>query len=107
MKLLQQAKFHIGQVIRHRLFNYRGVMVDVVDPIFLGSEAWYDQVARSHPPRDKPWYRALVHEAEHETYVAERNLELDPSGNPIRHPLLDVFFTDLDDAGYRLRFRHN
>lgn len=67
-----------------------------VDPIFLGSEAWYDQVARSCPPRDKPWYRILVHEAEHETYVAERNLEPDPSGNPIRHPFLDVFLVVLN-----------
>ena len=101
-----QAKFHIGQVIRHRLFNYRGVVLDV-DPIFLGSDAWYDQVARSRPPKDKPWYRVLVHEAEHQTYVAERNLEPDPSGDPIRHPLLAAFFTDYDAAGYRLRFRHN
>jgi len=100
------AKFHIGQVIRHRLFNYRGVGV-VVDPMFLGSDAWYDQVARSRPPKDKPWYRVLVHEAEHQTYVAERNLEPDPSGDPIRHPLLTAFFTDQAVAGYRLRFRHN
>ena len=60
----RQAKFHIGQVIRHRLFDYRGVVLDV-DPVFLGSDAWYEQVARSRPPKDKPWYRVLVHEAEH------------------------------------------
>jgi len=105
MRLLQ-AKFHIGQVIRHRLFNYQGAVVDI-DPMFLGSDAWYDQVARSRPPKDKPWYRVLVHEAEHQTYVAERNLEPDPSGDPIRHPLLTAFFTDHDTTGYRLRFRHN
>lgn len=103
---LHRAKFHIGQMIRHRLFNYRGVVVDV-DAMFQGSDAWYDQVARSRPPKDKPWYRVLVHEAEHETYVAERNLEPDPSGNPIRHPLVTTFFANLDDTGYRLRFRHN
>jgi len=102
----RQAKFHIGQVIRHRLFDYRGVVLDV-DPVFLGSDAWYEQVARSRPPKGKPWYRVLVHEAEHQIYVAERNPEPDPSGAPIRHPLLAVFFTDQDTAGYRLRFRHN
>jgi heat shock protein HspQ len=50
------ARFHIGQVIHHRLFDYRGVVVDV-DPVFSGSEQWYDHVARSRPPKDKPWYR--------------------------------------------------
>lgn len=101
-----EAKFHIGQLIHHRLFDYRGVIVDV-DPVFQGSEEWYAQVARSRPPKDEPWYRVLVHDAEHETYVAERNLEADPSGAPIRHPLLGVFFTELHGDGYRLRSRHN
>ena len=100
------AKFHIGQLIHHRLFDYRGVVVDV-DPVFQGSEEWYDQVALSCPPKDKPWYRVLVHEAEHETYVAERNLEADSSGAPIRHPLLDRFFSQLDGDSYRPRSRHN
>ena len=59
------------------------------------------------PPKDKPWYRILVHEAEHETYVAERNLEADSSGAPIRHPLLDRFFSQLDGDSYRPRSRHN
>ena len=101
-----QAKFHIGQLIHHRLFDYRGVIVDV-DPVFQGSEEWYDQVARSRPPKDKPWYRVLVHEAEHETSVAERNLEPDPSGNPIQHPLLSAFFGELEGDSYSLRMRHN
>ena len=101
-----EAKFHIGQLIHHRLFDYRGIVVDV-DPIFQGSQEWYDQVARSRPPKDKPWYRVLVHEAEHETYVAECNLERDTTRDPIRHPLLDDFFSELDDGSYRLRSRHN
>jgi heat shock protein HspQ len=101
-----QAKFHIGQLVHHRLFDYRGVVVDV-DPVFQGSDEWYDQVAKSRPPRDKPWYRVLVHEAEHETYVAERNLEPDGSRDPIRHPLLSDFFSDLDEGGYRMRSPRN
>lgn len=101
-----EAKFHIGQLIHHRLFDYRGVIVDV-DPAFQGSEEWYDQVARSRPPKDKPWYRVLVHEAEHETYVAERNLKSDNSGDPIQHPLLDDFFSGLAGDSYQMRSPHN
>ena len=101
-----EAKFHVGQLVHHRLFDYRGVVVDV-DPVFQGSDGWYDQVARSRPPKDEPWYRVLVHEAEHETYVAERNLQPDVSRDPIRHPLLDVFFSGLEDGGYRPRSPRN
>lgn len=103
---LLEAKFNIGQLIHHRLFEYRGVVVDV-DPVFRGSEEWYEQVARSRPPKDKPWYRVLVHQAEHETYVAERNLEADTTRNPIRHPQLKDFFSGFDNGSYRLRSRHN
>ena len=70
---VQQANFAIGQLITHRLFGYRGVIFDI-DPHFCGSEAWYQQMAKSRPPRDKPWYRVLVDNSDHETYVAERNL---------------------------------
>lgn len=100
------ARFHIGQLVHHRLFDYRGVVVDV-DPVFSGSDAWYEQVARSRPPKDQPWYRVLVHGAEHETYVAERNLEDDSSGEPIRHPLLGRFFGALEGGRYRPRALHN
>jgi heat shock protein HspQ len=100
------AKFHVGQLVHHRLFDYRGVIVDV-DPIFQGTDEWYEQVARSRPPRDRPWYRVLVDEGEQETYVAERNLEPDPSGNPVRHPLVEAFFSGLQDGRYITRVRHN
>ena len=103
---LIEAQFHIGQLIHHRLFDYRGVIVDV-DPVYQGSEEWYDQIASSRPPKDKPWYRVLVHQAEHETYVAERNLEPDDSREPIRHPLLDEFFSGLEGDSYRTRSPHN
>lgn len=100
------ARFHIGQLVHHRLFDYRGVVVDV-DPIFSGSDQWYEQVASSRPPKDQPWYRVLVHGAKQETYVAERNLEQDDSGEPIRHPLLGEFFGDLEGGRYRLRGLQN
>ena len=93
------AKFQVGQVIHHRRFDYRGVIVDV-DATFQGSEAWYQAMAQSRPPKDKPWYHVLVHRAEHMTYVAERNLEADESGEPIVHPVLDQYFDGLREGLY-------
>jgi heat shock protein HspQ len=95
----REAKFQVGQVIHHRLFDYRGVIVDV-DATFEGTEAWYQSVARSRPPKDQPWYHVLVHQAEHMTYVAERNLEPDLSGEPVVHPVLDQFFDERRDGLY-------
>ena len=99
-----QARFAIGELVRHLLFNYRGVIYDV-DPVFSGSDEWYDQVARSRPPKDRPWYRVLVHGARHETYVAERNLERDPSSEPIVHPGVKYVFERFDDGVYLPRRR--
>ena len=73
-----EAKFQIGQIIHHKLFDYVGVVFDA-DPTFQGTDEWYEQVARSRPPKDQPWYHVLVHEAELTTYVAEQNLE--PAGD--------------------------
>ena len=100
------AKFNIGQVVSHRLFGFRGVIYDV-DPQFMLSEEWYEQVARSRPPKDAPWYYVFVHNAIHETYVAERNLEADRAPEPIRHPLVDQFFAGFSDGAYRSTRRSN
>ena len=93
------AHFSIGDLVRHKLFDYRGVVIDV-DPHLMLSDEWYDTVARSRPPKDQPWYRVLVHNAIHETYVAERNLEADTSSAPVRHPLIDAFFHNFTDGHY-------
>lgn len=95
-----KAKFAIGELIHHRLFDYRGVIFDV-DPTFQGTEEWYAQVARSRPPKDQPWYHVLVDGADHTTYVAERNLESDLSGEPINHPHLPELFTEFKDGTYK------
>jgi heat shock protein HspQ len=94
-----QARFAVGQLIRHQLFNYRGVIIDV-DPCFMLSDEWYEQMALTRPPRDEPWYRVLVDQAVHETYVAERNLLTDDSGEPVRHPELDQYFREFRDGAY-------
>ena len=71
-----------------------------VDEVFKGSEEWYAIVARSRPPKDRPWYHVLVHDSSDRTYVAERNLEPDKSDEPINHPEIYDFFSDLVEGLY-------
>ena len=96
---ITRTKFSVGQLVHHRLFDYRGVIVDV-DPDFQGTEEWYETVARTRPPKNKPWYHVLVHGKTHSTYVAERNLEPDDSTEPIDHPWLDHFFSRFEGGIY-------
>ncbi len=97
-----EALFQVGQLVRHRLFDYRGVVFDV-DATFALSEEWYEAMARSRPPKDSPWYHVLVHDAVHTTYVAERNLEPEANGEPISHPAIGQLFSELRDGRYLLR----
>ena len=101
-----EARFAVGQRIHHRMFDYRGVVFDV-DPVFAGSDEWYEEVAQTRPPRDEPWYHVLVHDAQHTTYVAERNLEPDPGDEPVRHPLLGEYFEAYEAGRYRSRLASN
>jgi len=96
---ITRARFSVGLFVHHRLFDYRGVIVDV-DPSFQGTEEWYATVARSRPPKDKPWYHVLVHDAVHTTYFAERNLEPDTSRDPITHPMLGHLFSRFENGRY-------
>lgn len=93
------ARFYVGQIVHHLRFDYRGVVFDV-DPTFQGTDEWYEAVARSRPPKDQPWYHVLVDGGQHTTYVAERHLEPDGSGDPIRHPLVGVLCGDYRDGRY-------
>lgn len=102
----QWAQFNVGQVIHHRKFSYRGVIVDV-DPEFRGSEEWYRIMAKSQPPKDEPWYHVLVHDATHRTYVAERHLEPDDSGEQINHPELGAYFDTFIHGRYMSGGRPN
>lgn len=95
----QKARFAIGQVIHHRKFGYRGVVVDI-DPEFTGTEEWYEVMAKSRPPKDRPWYHVLVDGAAHRTYVAERHLEPDTLGEQIEHPELGAFFDTFQPGRY-------
>lgn len=100
------ALFSIGDLVQHRLFGYRGVIIDA-DPVFQLTDEWYETMAKSRPPKDSPWYRVLVHDATHETYVAERNLEPDALGEPVNHPSLGQWFDRLEAGRYRPLSRAN
>lgn len=93
------AHFSPGQLVQHKRFHYRGVVVDV-DATFQLSDEWYDEVAKSRPPKDQPWYHVLVHEGDQMTYVAQRHLEADDSQEPVKHPMLDDFFRVFRDGRY-------
>jgi len=96
---ITQVKFSVGELVHHRLFDYRGVIVDV-DQNFQATNEWYEAVAKSRPPKNKPWYHVLVHEGDHSTYVAEQNLEADDVLEPINHPMVEHFFSKFDQGRY-------
>lgn len=94
-----EARFAVGQIVRHILFGYRGVIIDV-DPEFQGTAEWYAKMVSGQPAKDKPWYHILVHGSVHRAYAAEAQLETDPVPEPIEHPELDYFFDDFQDGVY-------
>ena len=94
------VKFNIGQVIHHKKFGYRGVIIDV-DPVFNSTEEWYEKVALSRPPKDKPWYHVIVEDSNTQRYVAERHLEIDNSKQPINHPVVNEIFSEFEDGIYK------
>ncbi|MGB3387018.1 MAG: heat shock protein HspQ [Pseudaminobacter sp.] len=99
---MKTAKFSIGQVVRHRLFPFRGVIFDV-DPQFANTEEWYEAIpADVRPDRDQPFYHLLAEndETEYIAYVSEQNLLPDQSGEPVRHPQLSELFNCTTDGRY-------
>ena len=107
--LTVEAKFTIGQVVRHRKHPFRGVIFDV-DPTFSNTEEWYESIpAESRPVKEQPFYHLL---AENDTsyyvaYVSEQNLERDLSGEPVDHPEVIEMFGALDDGTYSLDVQMN
>jgi heat shock protein HspQ len=104
-----QAKFGVGQVVRHRFFPFRGVIFDV-DPIFANSEEWYQAIPEEiRPAKDQPFYHLLAEneETEYVAYVSEQNLLPDESGEPVRHPQVRDLFESFDKGTYRSRDEPN
>jgi heat shock protein HspQ len=104
---VRQAKFSIGDVVRHRFHPFRGVIYDV-DPTFSNTEEWYQAIpAEVRPARDQPYYHLLAENAEttYEAYVSEQNLVPDDSGKPCRHPLIENLFEARPGGRYAARER--
>ncbi len=93
------ARFFVGQIVSHNRFGYRGVVFGV-DAEFGLSEEWYEEMARSRPPKDRPWYHVLVDGALHSTYVAERHLDASDDLGQIEHPWLGEYFDRFDGSRY-------
>jgi len=90
--------FHVGQIVQHKRYGYRGVIV-AVDPNCQATEDWYKSNP-TQPDRNQPWYHMLVHDADHTTYAAQSSLKIDPGGKTVHHPWLDDFFSDFVDGRY-------
>lgn len=103
---IKSVNFCVGELVHHQLFDYRGVVIDV-DSEFSGSEEWYEEVAKSRPPKDQPWYRVLMDKSDHQTYVAQRNLGSEPDPQPIEHPWVDLFFEEFKNGLYIPRYKVN
>ena len=104
---MRTAKFSIGQVVRHRIFEFRGVIFDV-DPVFDNTEEWWLAIPENkRPSKDQPYYHLLAENADSEyiAYVSEQNLLPDKSGEPLRHPQIGDFFDTRDGDVYVARDR--
>tara|TARA_B100001013_G_C24506048_1_gene401129 strand:+ start:296 stop:616 length:321 start_codon:yes stop_codon:yes gene_type:complete len=96
------AKFSIGDIVKHKHFNFRGVIYDV-DFEFNNSEEWYQSIPKDvRPKKDQPFYHLLAenNEVTYEAYVSEQNLVNDDSDEPIKHPLIEEIFKGKKGSGY-------
>lgn len=99
------AKFALGQVVRHRMFPFRGVVFDV-DPTFSNTDEWWESIPPDVRPRkDQPFYHLLAENDQdsYVAYVSEQNLLPDDSGEPVGHPSAALMFDSFQDGHYVLR----
>jgi heat shock protein HspQ len=103
----RNAKFGIGQVVKHRFYPFRGVIFDV-DPIFSNTEEWWRSIpAEVRPAKEQPFYHLYAENADSQyvAYVSEQNLMSDESGDPVRHPQVKETFERTEDGRYCVRAR--
>ena len=96
------AKYHLGQVVRHKKHPFRGVVFDV-DPEFNNSDEWYENLPEDgRPSKEQPFYHLLAENDEitYEAYVSEQNLLVDDSDEPIKHPLIEEIFSGKKGSSY-------
>lgn len=100
-----RARFAIGDVVRHRNHDFRGVVFDI-DPVFANSDEWYESIPLNvRPRRDQPYYHLLAEneDSSYVAYVSQQNLITDSDGGPVDHPSLSQIFDDFDNGRYHLR----
>ena len=108
MIIARTAKFQIGQIVRHRIFSFRGVIFDI-DPEFANTEEWWLSIPEEVRPRkDQPFYHLLAEnsDSEYVAYVSEQNLVPDETGTPVRHPQISEVFDRQSDGAYRIKGFH-
>ena len=102
------ARFGIGDVVRHRIFDFRGVIFDI-DPVFANSEEWYEAIPEEvRPARDQPFYHLLAEgsEGSYVAYVSQQNLLRDEADGPVHHPAIAGLFESFDGERYQLKQVH-
>ena len=100
-----RARFAIGDVVRHRLFDFRGVIFDI-DPVFANSEDWYESIPQDiRPNREQPFYHLLAEneETSYVAYVSQQNLLGDPQGGPVDHPSVSQLFSEFENGRYHMQ----
>lgn len=104
----RRAKFQIGQVVQHRIFDFRGVIFDV-DPVFANTDEWYEAIPEDmRPSKDQPYYHLFAEndKTHYVAYVSEGNLVPDDSDDPVTHPDIPHFF-ERTPEGYALKTMHS
>lgn len=105
LEAVREAKFHIGDIVRHRIYPFRGVIFDV-DAVYSNTEEWMEAIPQDRrPERDQPFYHLLAEndESTYVAYVSEQNLLPDKSGNPVSHPQISEIFFGIEDGRYVMR----
>jgi heat shock protein HspQ len=107
LPLIGQARFAPGEIVRHRLFGFRGVIFDI-DPVFANSDEWYEAIPESmRPAKDQPFYHLLAEndDSSYIAYVSQQNLVADGDAGPVDHPQIGEMFEGLEGGRYQMRRR--
>ena len=105
MPIISEARFAIGEVVRHRIFEFRGVIFDI-DPVFANSEEWYNSIPEHmRPIKEQPFYHLFAENAESSyiAYVSQQNLLGDAENGPVNHPAVEGYFEEWQDERYPLK----
>ena len=105
IKVHKEPLFNIGDIVKHRIYPFRGVIIDV-DPEFSNTEEWYQSIpAEIRPSRNQPYYHLMAENTEtfYTAYVSQQNLVKDGENGPLEHPDLEEMFSGIDKGKYQLR----